>query len=108
MVPADPERGRAHAPRNRLAADLVQFEALIEFLRRDDPRHAGSAVSMERLRERMLLLLPVLSSIADRLSALRSDGQALPEGRWSMTSTIGWMARPTPVNTPACARASAR
>ncbi|WP_251278640.1 FUSC family protein, partial [Enterobacter hormaechei] len=39
------ERGRAHAPRNRLAADLVQFEALIEFLRRDDPRHAGSAVS---------------------------------------------------------------
>ena len=69
-----PERGRAHAPRNRLAADLVQFEALIEFLRRDDPRHAGSAVSMERLRERMLLLLPVLSSIADRLSALRSDG----------------------------------
>ena len=50
----------------RLAADLVQFEALIEFLRRDDPRHAGSAVSMERLRERMLLLLPVLSSIADQ------------------------------------------
>ena len=31
------EGGRAHAPRNRLAADLVQFEALIEFLRRDDP-----------------------------------------------------------------------
>ncbi|MEG2961782.1 MAG: hypothetical protein RR860_03770, partial [Janthinobacterium sp.] len=53
------QSGRAHAPRNRLAADLVQFEALIEFLRRDDPRHAGAAVSMERLRERMLLLLPV-------------------------------------------------
>jgi hypothetical protein len=87
----------------------VQFEALIEFLRRDDPRHAGSAVSMERLRERMLLLLLVLSSIADRLSALRS-GQALPEGcrRWSMTSTTGWMGRPTPASTPACARASAR
>ena len=63
-----------------LSPDDTQFEALIEFLRRDDPRHAGAAVSMERLRERMLLLLPVLSSIADRLSALRSDGQTLPEG----------------------------
>lgn len=74
------EGGRAHAPRNRLAADLVQFEALIEFLRRDDPRHAGAAVSMQQLRERMLLLLPVLSSIADRLGALRRHGDGLPAG----------------------------
>jgi DNA-binding transcriptional LysR family regulator len=44
------------APRGWLA-DLVQFEALIG-MRRDDPRHAGSAVSMERLgAERMPLLL---------------------------------------------------
>ncbi|MBD8644899.1 FUSC family protein [Stenotrophomonas sp. CFBP 13724] len=74
------EGGRAHAPRNRLAADLVQFEALIEFLRRDDPRHAGAAVSMQQLRERMLLLLPVLSSIADRLGVLRRHGDGLPAG----------------------------
>ncbi|WP_258223326.1 FUSC family protein, partial [Stenotrophomonas sp. HMWF023] len=90
------ERGRAHAPRNRLAADLVQFEALIEFLRRDDPRHAGAAVSMERLRERMLLLLPVLSSIADRLSALRSDGQTLPEGLPTLVDDIhDWIDTPS-------------
>ncbi len=86
------EHGQAHAPRNRLAADLVQFEALIEFLRRDDPRHAGSAVSMQRLRERMLLLLPVLSSIADRLAALRASGQALPEGLPPLIDEIGqWL-----------------
>jgi len=97
------ERGRAHAPRNRLAADLVQFEALIEFLRRDDPRHAGSAVSMERLRERMLLLLPVLSSIADRLSALRSEGQTLPEGLPALVDDIhDW------IDTPASASDYAR
>ncbi|WMJ71043.1 FUSC family protein [Stenotrophomonas sp. 24(2023)] len=82
------ERGRAHGPRNRLAADLVQFEALIEFLRRDDPRHAGAAVSMERLRERMLLMLPVLSSIADRLAALRGQGHALPEGLQALVDDI--------------------
>ncbi len=82
------EGGRAHAPRNRLAADLVQFEALIEFLRRDDPRHAGAAVSMQQLRERMLLLLPVLSSIADRLGALRRHGDSLPEGLETLVEDI--------------------
>jgi uncharacterized membrane protein YccC len=90
------EGGRAHAPRNRLAADLVQFEALIEFLRRDDPRHAGAAVSMQQLRERMLLLLPVLSSIADRLGALRRHGDGLPEGLETLVEDIRhWLEAPT-------------
>ncbi|MFL9583634.1 FUSC family protein [Stenotrophomonas sp. AB1(2024)] len=88
-------RGQAHGPRNRLAADLVQFEALIAFLRRDDPRHAGAAVSMERLRERMLLMLPVLSSIADRLGALRAGGRALPPGLEPLVNDIAhWLERP--------------
>ncbi len=88
-------RGQAHGPRNRLAADLVQFEALIEFLRRDDPRHAGAAVSMERLRERMLLMLPVLSSIADRLGALRAGGRALPPGLEPLVADIAqWLEQP--------------
>ncbi|NHF66165.1 FUSC family protein [Xanthomonas hortorum] len=68
------QRGPSQAPRNRLAADLVQFEALIAFVRHDDPRHAGDAPTLEHLRARMLLLLPVLSSIADRLDALQRDG----------------------------------
>ncbi|CAG2097625.1 FUSC family protein [Xanthomonas euroxanthea] len=72
------QRGPAQAPRNRLAADLVQFEALIAFVRHDDPRHAGTAPTLEQLRARMLMLLPVLSSVADRLDALQRDGSALP------------------------------
>ncbi|MBO9789626.1 FUSC family protein [Xanthomonas phaseoli] len=71
------QRGPSQAPRNRLAADLVQFEALIAFVRHDDPRHAGAAPALEQLRARMLMLLPVLSSIADRLDALRR-GDAAP------------------------------
>ncbi|QOY23700.1 FUSC family protein [Xanthomonas citri] len=70
------QRGPSQAPRNRLAADLVQFEALIAFVRHDDPRHAGAAPTLEQLRARMLMLLPVLSSIADRLDALQRDGAA--------------------------------
>ncbi|CCF69443.1 FUSC family protein [Xanthomonas citri] len=72
------QRGPSQAPRNRLAADLVQFEALIAFVRHDDPRHAGAAPALEQLRARMLMLLPVLSSMADRLDALQRDGSALP------------------------------
>lgn len=88
-------RGQAHAPRNRLAADLVQFDALIEFLRRDDPRHAGAAVSMQQLRDRMLLMLPVLSSIADRLGALRAGGRALPPGLEPLVADIAqWLETP--------------
>ncbi|MCE4363820.1 FUSC family protein [Xanthomonas hortorum] len=71
------QRGPSQAPRNHLAADLVQFEALIAFVRHDDPRHAGAAPTLEHLRARMLLLLPVLSSIADRLDAVQRDGAAL-------------------------------
>ncbi|MGW8342262.1 multidrug transporter [Xanthomonas axonopodis pv. khayae] len=72
------QRGPSQAPRNRLAADLVQFEALIAFVRHDDPRHAGAVPALEQLRARMLMLLPVLSSMADRLDALQRDGSALP------------------------------
>ena len=79
----------AGGPRNRLAADLVQFDALIAFMRRDDPRHAGAAVSMQQLRERLLLLLPVLSSIADRLTALREGGQPLPPDLQALVGDIG-------------------
>ncbi|WP_017167648.1 FUSC family protein [Xanthomonas phaseoli] len=71
------QRGPSQAPRNRLAADLVQFQALIAFVRHDDPRHAGVAPALEQLRARMLMLLPVLSSIADRLDALQR-GDAAP------------------------------
>ncbi len=100
-------RGQADAPRNRLAADLVQFEALIEFVRRDDPRHAGAAVAMEQLRERMLLMLPVLSSIADRLGALRANGKALPPGLEPLVDDIAaWLQQPG--RSPASAYAALR
>jgi len=85
----------ADTTRNRLAADLVQFDTLIEFLRRDDPRHAGAAASLQQLRQRMLLLLPVLSSIGDRLAALRAQEHALPDDLQPLVDDIGhWLAGP--------------
>ncbi|MCC8487981.1 FUSC family protein [Xanthomonas campestris pv. raphani] len=91
------QRGPAQAPRNRLAADLVQFEALIAFVRHDDPRHAGAAPALEQLRARMLLLLPVLSSIADRLDALHAASRALPGELITLLEDIGaWVERAGP------------
>ncbi len=50
---------------------------------------------MERLRERMLLMLPVLSSIADRLGALRAGGRTLPPGLEPLITDIAqWLERP--------------
>ncbi|MCC5086700.1 FUSC family protein [Xanthomonas campestris] len=91
------QRGPAQAPRNRLAADLVQFEALIAFVRHDDPRHAGAAPALEHLRARMLLLLPVLSSIADRLDALHTASRPLPGELITLLEDIGaWVERAGP------------
>ncbi|KER80940.1 FUSC family protein [Xanthomonas arboricola] len=86
------QRGPSQAPRNRLAADLVQFEALIAFVRHDDPRHAGAVPTLEQLRARMLMLLPVLSSMADRLDALQRDGSALPLATAALLEDVAaWM-----------------
>ncbi|MEQ7421278.1 FUSC family protein [Xanthomonas campestris pv. campestris] len=91
------QRGPAQAPRNRLAADLVQFEALIAFVRHDDPRHAGAAPALEQLRARMLLLLPVLSSIAERLDALHAASRPLPAELITLLEDIGaWVERAGP------------
>jgi uncharacterized membrane protein YccC len=93
----------AHAPRNRLAVDLVQFEGLIEFLRRDNPRHARAAGSMQQLHDRMLLMLPVLSSIADRLTALRAQGRALPAALETLIHDLGqWLEHPSQINADGC------
>lgn len=89
-------RDKPQATRNRLASDLAQFENLIEFVRRDNPRHAHTAVSMQHLHERMLMLLPVLSSIADRLDAVYGEGQAQPALLQALIDDVGhWLALPS-------------
>lgn len=64
-------------PHQRLAADLSALDMLISQLSYDGEAHdmAGSA---RELRGRLLLLLPVLSSVADRLAALRLEEGGLP------------------------------
>ncbi|GGF57329.1 membrane protein [Azorhizobium oxalatiphilum] len=82
------------AARQKLAADVAPLTALISQLghdagTRDVKRHA------EELRGRLLFLLPILSSISDRLHALRLESGALPPPLEQLLADIaGWIRAP--------------
>src|SRR4051794_9936050 len=71
----------------RLAGDAVQIDGLLTHLAYEAPGRPGAARWVALLRERMLLLLPSLSSISDRLQALR-DGGALDDELRSLLGEI--------------------
>jgi uncharacterized membrane protein YccC len=66
-------KGSPAALRRHMAADLAQLDLIIPFAGRDDPRHGEMDERLRDLRAHMLGLLPVLSSIEDRLDDLESD-----------------------------------
>ncbi|WP_372392534.1 FUSC family protein [Xanthomonas sp. NCPPB 3582] len=103
------QRDPAQAPRDRLAASLMQFDALIAFVRHDDPRHADTTPLLEQLHARLLMLLPVLSSIADRLDALQATmGAATPALAQLLRDVGAWVEQPGPADAAALADLRAR
>lgn len=77
----------APAPRQRLAADIAAIDMLVSQLSYDSEAHDMAGRARE-LRGRLLLLLPVLSSISDRLSALRLETGQLPPGLGELARDI--------------------
>jgi uncharacterized membrane protein YccC len=75
------------APRQRLAADIAALDMLVSQLSYDGEAHDMAGRARE-LRGRLLLLLPVLSSVADRLSALRLEAGGLPPELQELTRDI--------------------
>ncbi|MFC7399553.1 FUSC family protein [Chelatococcus sp. GCM10030263] len=81
---ADILRGEGATPatplkRQQLATDIAGLDLLISQLSydagaRDVDQHA------RQLRGRLMMLLPLFSSLADRLHALKADGRGLPSG----------------------------
>ena len=65
--------GGATFERQRLASDIRAMDMLISQLSYDTANQATVRVAHE-LRGRMALLLPLLSSLDDRLAALREAG----------------------------------
>jgi uncharacterized membrane protein YccC len=88
---AEPETPLA---RQRLAADIPPLSAMISQMghdagTRDVKRYA------EELRGRLQFLLPILSSVADRLHALRLEMKAFPPALEAVTDQIAaWLQAP--------------
>lgn len=77
--------------RQKLATDIAGLDLVISQLgydsgTRDVVRHA------RELRGRLLMLLPLFSSLADRLHAMKSDGRALPADMIALLAEIAeWL-----------------
>jgi uncharacterized membrane protein YccC len=66
--------GSARASRRRLAADTAEIDGLAAHLGFDPSVHQQATRASVLLRARMLMLLPLISSLSDRLAALRQAG----------------------------------
>ena len=82
----------------RLAGDAAEIDMLATHLAYDTSHVRETAREVEALRLRMLMLLPVLSSVADRLSVLDGEGEALsPVLADAVERLRGWI-RPGPLS----------
>lgn len=79
MLSADPDANATrHGSRHRLAADILALDQLITQLSYDT-ESAHTLRHARALRERMTMLLPVLSSLAGVLQALRRHAEGIPD-----------------------------
>ena len=87
--------GNSQAKRLQLASDAVAFDALATPLRYDMTGAERSAEAMATLRQHMLMFLPIVSAIADRIETLERAG-ALPQRLRSLLDDMaGWLASGT-------------
>jgi len=92
--------GRSEATtidRSKLAADAAQIDTMLvhlEYEMQDNPRRARW---LRVLQQRMLLMLPILSSIDDRLLELRNDSNRFPSDLERIISALSnWLASDVP------------
>ncbi|MDZ5650255.1 FUSC family protein [Nitrospirillum sp. BR 11828] len=60
--------------RRRLAADAVELQMMATHLDYDTSTLHGLSQEVRRLRQRLVMLLPILSGVGDRVRALKADG----------------------------------
>lgn len=83
------------AKRLRLASDAVAFDALVTPLRYDMTGAERSVEAMATLRQHMLMFLPIVSAISDRIETLERE-RALPHRlRTLLDEMAAWLASGT-------------
>lgn len=80
------------AQRLRLATDIVEIDTLATHLAYDRLADAGTVRGLAEVRQRMLMLLPIITSIEDRLAALGEAAlQRQPELRRLIDDLAAWI-----------------
>jgi uncharacterized membrane protein YccC len=80
------------AARWRLASDAIEIDMLASQLAYDTSVQREMTPWVRLLRMRMLVLLPVLSSVSDRLTVLRASPSGLPAGLQAIMDRLsGWL-----------------
>ncbi|WP_044559032.1 FUSC family protein [Azospirillum sp. B4] len=77
------------AERRRLAADAVELQMLATHLDYDTSPLHGMSQEVRQLRQRLVMLLPILSGLGDRVRALKDDGRALPADLEALLADLG-------------------
>ena len=78
--------------RLRLAADVVAFDVLATPLHYEPSNAVGSATAMATLRQHMLMYLPVVSAITDRIGVVECDRVLPVRLRVLLDDTAAWIA----------------
>jgi uncharacterized membrane protein YccC len=87
-----PEDPRAVGPRHRVAADAIEIGQLASHLAFDTSNLQQATLPVMLLQQRIMLLLPALSGVAERIAALRQDG-GVPEALESLLHRLArWVA----------------
>jgi uncharacterized membrane protein YccC len=84
--------GARRALRLRLATDIVEIDTLAIHLGYEQLTNSEAVIGLREIRTRMLMLLPVITSIEDRLAALGERGlQAEPELKRLIEDLGAWI-----------------
>lgn len=83
--------------RTRLAAAASEIHMLATHLPFDTSRLRDTRAAVRALHDRMLLLIPLLSGVGDRLQAIAGEGGLRPEERALADATAGWVEAGAPL-----------
>ena len=84
--------GQAARERRDVAAAVSEIDGLATHLPFDTERFVKTHGLVLDLRRRMLLLIPTLSGVADRMTALTADGHGIPAAvKRTLSETVDWV-----------------
>ena len=87
----DADAVAVRASRQRIAAVVTELDMLDSYLAWDPTQRGGARGSVQLFRWRLLLMLPIVASIRDRVRALRLAGPLAPELEQVLHATGAWL-----------------